>query len=564
MIHSTHLLARVWRRARPSSRLENRATFSSLHVPAEGQKVLQTATNSRAAAGPKLVSRVPNPARSVLTNWLTYLISGVVSFFLSPFIVRHLGNSAYGIWVLLVSLTGYLGFLDLGIRGAVTRYIARFHAEGQHEQASRTVSSASGLFLVGGLLAIVGSGAFALLAVPHFEIPPAYLRAAQIVVLIAGANVAISLISGIFGGILVGLQRFDLHNSVALSSTGLRAVAILIALGSGKGLITLALIQLGATVGEFILGFLFTRKLYPEMRFSIGHMYRDHVALIFSFGVFALLLQASTYLVYYTDAMVIGAFLPVSMITFFAIAGNLTIYARDLVGGFSRIMTPMASHMEVKTGTAGIRDASLKAARYCAMAILPIFITFIIRGHSFISLWMGPAYADLSGHVLWILSIPWFFGAGAAVLSSTILGIGKHKPVVPVAIAEGVCNLILSIILVKKMGIVGVAWGTAIPNMVVDILYWPWYSKRTLGIPIREYARSIWFYPVVALLPFAICTYVVDKLSPAPNLMIFFLQVAAVLPSALVGAWYFGLVREEREAYLPNLTGPMFRVFHRT
>ena len=170
-----------------------------------------------------------------------------------------------------------------------------------------------------------------------------------------------------------------------------------LALGSGKGLITLALIQLGATVGEFILGFLFTRKLYPEMRFSIGHMYRDHVALIFSFGVFALLLQASTYLVYYTDAMVIGAFLPVSMITFFAIAGNLTIYARDLVGGFSRIMTPMASHMEVKTGTAGIRDASLKAARYCAMAILPIFITFIIRGHSFISLWMGSV---LRGFVL--------------------------------------------------------------------------------------------------------------------------------------------------------------------
>ena len=114
------------------------------------------------------------------------------------------------------------------------------------------------------------------------------------------------------------------------------------------------------------------------------------------------------------------------------------------------------------------------------------------------------------------------------------------------------------------MGIVGVAWGTAIPNMFVDIVYWPWYSRRTLGIPIREYARSIWFYPVVSLLPFGLCTFIVERLSPAPNLMVFFLQVAAVLPSAMVGAWYFGLGREEREAYLPNLTGPMFRVFHRT
>lgn len=517
-----------------------------------------------AAAGPKLLPRVPHAARSVVSNWLTYLITGVVSFFLSPFIVRHLGNSAYGIWVLLVSLTGYLGFLDLGIRGAVTRYIARFHAEADHEQASRTVSSASGLFLVGGLLAIVGSGLFALYAIPHFEIPPAYIRAAQIVVLIAGANVAISLLSGIFGGILVGLQRFELHNTIALSTTGLRAVAIILALRSGKGLITLAFIQLAATVAEFILGYFFTRKLYPEMRFSVGHMYREHVAMIFSFGLFALLIQASTYVIYYTDAMVIGSFLPVSMITFFAIAGNLTIYARDLVGGFSRIMTPMISSLEVKSGVEKIREASLKAARYCALAILPVFITFILRGHSFISLWMGPAYADLSGHVLWILSFPWFLGAGAAVLCSSVLGIGKHKPVVPVAIAEGLCNLALSIFLVKRMGIIGVAYGTAIPNVIVDVCFWPWYVRRTLGIPIRDYVRSIWINPLISLLPFAVCTYAVERFSPASNLLVFFLQVAAVLPSALVGAWYFGLAREEREAYGHSLSTPIFRIFHRT
>src|SRR5215813_6082742 len=89
-------------------------------------------------------------ARSVVSNWTTYLISGAVSFFLSPFIVRHLGNSAYGVWVLLVAMTGYLGFLDLGIRGAVTRYVAKYHSERAHEKSSQTVSSACGLFLGGG------------------------------------------------------------------------------------------------------------------------------------------------------------------------------------------------------------------------------------------------------------------------------------------------------------------------------------------------------------------------------------------------------------------------------
>src|SRR5271154_996005 len=178
--------------------------------------------NARNSAGPATA----RPARSVLSNWMTYVLSGTVSFFLSPFIVRHLGNSAYGVWVLLVSMTGYLGFLDLGIRGAVTRYVPRSPAEGNHEQASRTVSSASGMFLLGGFAALIVSASLAFFAVPHFDIPRACLLSADLVVLMAGANVPISLLSGVFGGILVGLQLFNTHNSVAVVIIPLRTIAI--------------------------------------------------------------------------------------------------------------------------------------------------------------------------------------------------------------------------------------------------------------------------------------------------------------------------------------------------
>jgi O-antigen/teichoic acid export membrane protein len=509
-------------------------------------------------------SRVPQAARNVLSNWATYLLGGAVSFFLSPFIVRHLGNSAYGVWVLLVSLTGYLGFLDLGIRGAVTRYIAKFHSENAHDQASFTISSACGLFIAAGFLAIVASVLFSVFAVPHFNIPSSYHRAAQLVIVIAGANVAVSLISGVFGGVIVGLQRFELHNLIALGSTALRTVSIVLALRGGMGLISLALIQLGSTILELLLGFLVSRKLYPDVRLAIDQFRRTHVSLIFSFGVYASLLVVSSYLIYYTDALVIGAFLPVSMVTFFAIAGNLNIYARELVAGFSRIMTPMASKLEVESEREALSETALKAARYCAMAVLPIFITFMIRGRSFIGLWMGPAYAELSGQVLWILSVPWFFGAGVAVFTSVMLGLTRHKPLVPIALAEGLANLAFSIALVRTLGVIGVAWGTAIPNVVVSLLFWPWYVRRTLGIPIHRYMVSLWVVPAVAVLPFGICSYIVGRFWPAPTLSFFFLQMVIVLPVALLGSWYLGLTRDERSAYSQQLASPLIRAIRRT
>jgi len=504
-------------------------------------------------------ARSPGHARNILSNWVTYLISGLISFFLSPFIVRHLGNSAYGVWVLLVSLTGYLGFLDLGIRGAVTRYVAKFHSQNAHDESSRTVSSAIGLFATAGVLSVLAAIIFAFVVVPHFKLPPGYYRTAQLVVLIAGANVALSLTSGVFGGLLVGLQRFELHNSIALGVMSVRAVATVWVLMHGYGLVTLALIQLCSTLVELILGFWFGRRLYPEVEIRVDKFDRVHVRMIFSFGVFAFLLQMSNYLIYFTDAPVIGALLPVDQVTFFAIAAGLTIYARELVGGFSRTMTPLASKLEAETGKNSLQETTLRSARYCTLLMLPIFVTFILRGHLFISLWMGPSYADLSGHVLWILSLPWFVGASASVSASVILGIGQHKRVVPVAIAEGLGNLILSIALAKPMGVVGVAWGTAIPNIAVSVLWWPYYIHKILGIPIRQYAWSLWLLPAVSVLPFAGCTYLAQRFWPAHNLLSFFLQVACVLPSAFLGIWLVGLSSTERKTYRQQLAGSMAR-----
>lgn len=482
----------------------------------------------------------------MLSNWLTYFIGGTVGFFLSPFIVRHLGNSAYGVWVLLVSLTGYLGFLDLGIRGAVTRYIAKFHAEADHEQARRTIGSACGMFLIAGAVAVAVALVCAFLLVPHFQIPAEYLRASQIVVVITGITVSVSLVSGIFGGVIAGLQRFDVMNAIALTGVLLRSAVIFVALSRGGGLVTLASIQLGTTAVELTLGLILSRRLYPEARAGAGRISRQHASLILSFGIFALLLQLSNYLIFYTDALVIGALLPVSMVTFFAIGGNLTIYARDLVGGVSRTMTPLASKVEVEAGDDELRNITLKAGRFCSLVMMPIFLTFLVRGRAFIGLWMGDSYAELSGHVLEILSIPWLFGAGTSVAASVILGIGQHKRVVPFAIAEAVSNLVLSLLLIRPFGIVGVAWGTAIPNLAISLLFWPWYIRRKLGASFREYSASLWIRPFLSSLPFAVCLYAVQRTWEPRSLLVFFLQVIATLPVTFAGFWIVGGTAEDR------------------
>ena len=71
-------------------------------------------------------------ARGVMFNWIALATNMLVAFFLSPFVVHHLGNVAYGIWTLVVSVTSFMGLLDLGMRGAVTLFVSKNHVLGDH------------------------------------------------------------------------------------------------------------------------------------------------------------------------------------------------------------------------------------------------------------------------------------------------------------------------------------------------------------------------------------------------------------------------------------------------
>jgi len=520
--------------------------------PATGQPGISytepSVTLSDATAAAKAPPQRARVIKNVLAGWGGYLISAVLAMFLSPFVVHHLGDTLYGIWTLIVSLTGYLGLLDMGVRGAVTRYVARYHAQGKHDEAGRTASTAIVLFAVGGLLAISVSAALAGFAVDRFHIPLEMHFAARVVAILAGITVASSLTGGVFGGIVVGLQRVDLTNAVETASSLLRAACIVLALRSGRGIITLALIQLAFSLLAGLANLVISFRLYPELSLGLHKVSRAYFRDILSFGAYSFLLHIFAYLILYTDAVVIAAFLPVGLVTFFAIAGNLVTYARQMVSAITTSLTPLASQLEARGHHEELKIETITWTRYATAIILAIGITFILRGKTFIALWMGPSYAETSGKVLSVLTIGMIVGMASCVPWSVTFGLGRHKSLVPLYLVESLANLGLSIVLVRSMGIVGVAWGTTIPELLFSAVFWPWFMSKTLHIPVLQFIRSAWMRPIVALVPFAICTYLIERGWTARNVLEFFLQVAAALIAAFLGCWFLCVSKTDREA----------------
>ena len=147
---------------------------------------------------------------------------------------------------------------------------------------------------------------------------------------------------------------------------------------------------------------------------------------------------------------------------------------------------------------------------------------------------MGPQYSHSSGTVLIILSAGFLFSFANRTASSIAFGIEKHKTGAIWAIGEGVANLALSITLVHYYGIYGVAIGTMVPSLFVQLVLWPGYICKLVGLSYFEVVWKVWAPVYLSSVPFAIATYAVNLLFPASNLLVFFLQVLALMPIFLI------------------------------
>ena len=485
--------------------------------------------------------------RNVLVNWGALIVGIGINFVLSPYVVHTLGDTAYGVWAFLSTIIGYLGLLELGVRGAVTRYVARCFAAREHDEAGHIASAAFAYFRAMGLIVVAASALLAFLVNRAFHVPEELAGVARLTVLASGVAVAIALVSGVFGGIVVARQRFDYLNGVGIVVGLLRAALVVLVLAAGGGLVGLALAQTAASALQATAEAWISRRAYPELRLRLRAWEAKYVRAVVSFGVWASLLHLCRALTQGTGVLVIGAHLPVAMITFFAIAASMVEYARGLVAGISQTLTPMASAVEYEEGAVGVRRMLLRGARFATLTVLPLVVTFELRGSSFIALWMGPAYGGPAGAVLMVLAGALAASAGFQVLATTMMGVSRHRGLVPVYAGEAVANILLSVWLVRVLGLVGVAWGAALPRLVVCLIVGPLYARWQVGLSVRAYWEATLVRPWLSMVPFALASGAVEEWWPASSLFVYFTQVAVVLPVAALGVWTFALTSGERD-----------------
>jgi len=491
--------------------------------------------------------RVRHIARNVLFNWFGTIANLAVGFFLSPFIIHRLGNVAYGVWVLAIGVVAYLGLLDLGMQSAVLRFVSKGHTQNDHQGASEALSAALWVRLqISALILLLSVGLAAVFPL-IFKVPVELAGDARKAILLTGAKMAITMSIGVVAGVLSALNRYDLQNYLSMVQTAVRVIGVVAVLRTGHGIVAIAVCELIAVLIYNSLLVWVAHRLYPQLQILLNKPKRETLKRIWTYSSYAFLTTIAIQLIYQTDTIVVGAFVSVTAVTYYAIAYSLCSYTSQAINSMGATFVPAASTYEAAGDTNSLLLLYKNGTRATLAVSLPILITLMVRGRSFIGLWMGPQYSHSSGTVLIILCSAFLFAFANRTAQAIAFGVEKHKMSAIWAIGEGVTNLALSVLLVHWYGIYGVAIGTMVPSLVVNLILWPGYISKLVGLSYSEVVWKVWAPVYLSSVPFAIVTYVVNVRFPAHNLTVFFIQVIAILPIFFItiGLTFQSYVRDQ-------------------
>ena len=457
-------------------------------------------------------------------------VSNAIGFFLAPYIVHRLGNVAYGVWVLVASLSAYMGLLDFGLRGAVMRYVSKGNAQGNHAEAQDAVSAALWIRVWISFAVFLAGAVFAQIFPRLFAVPPAMEHPARMAILLTALTVAMNLWSGVFAGVLTALHRYDQLSLITIFQSTCRAAGIVWLLQHGHSFLALVLWELCTSLASNTMLVVEALRLYPHLRLTLRRPTREVFRKLWTYSFYALLINSAIQVVNYTDNLVVGAFTSTAAVTLYAIGGSLIMYARQIVGAMTTTFGPLASTFEAQGSQQDLQRLLIQGTRAALVVSLPIELALFLRGETFISLWMGAPYAHPSGTVLRILLLSLIVCTGSAASGGIVYGMEKHKRIAKWAVVEAAANLGLSIFLVRRIGIYGVAWGTTIPSLIIEVVYWPPYICHLVGMQVRSYLWQTWGRTVLAAVPYGVACYFIERYWPVQNLAFFFLQIAILLP----------------------------------
>lgn len=456
-------------------------------------------------------SRTKNSVINASISTVSKVIFIFMSFICRTVFIKTLGTEYLGVNGLFTNILTILSFAELGIGNAIIFKLYKPIAEEDKERIKTLLHFyKKAYFLIGTVIICAG---LAVIPFLHFMIKdaPDIKESISHIYILFLLNTAISYFFTYKKSIITGHQKDYVVNLVNLIVTTLINICQIIFLIVTHNYVVYLLLQITATLLDNIIISIISNKMYPYIKDKeYTKITKEEEKNIFS-DVKSLILYKLGYILSNgTDNIIISSFLGVAQVGLFSNYTTVT----------NAITSLLSSPFNSITASIGNLNTIKERKRKETVFYQILLISFIVYGYisiamtlllnKFITIWLGNEYI-LSLSISIALGFNLYVD-GMRYVNYTFrntLGLFKKGRFIP--LISSVANIILSLILVRYIGMFGVLISTALSRLFILTWYDPYIiHKHEFKTSYKRYVKTYIYYLVIEIITFAICYKIIS------------------------------------------------------
>ena len=429
----------------------------------------------------------------MLLSYSSSLLLAAVNIFLTPFLIRSLGQVEYGIYQSMASFAGYLVLMNFGTGTVMTRYVSMYLGKGDKKNERNYIAMC---LIITGVLAVVIAGVsmgmyFSLDTIYAATINPDQMVRAKALFLIVTANVLMTLVSQAFQGIITAYEKFNFTGIWNIARVLLKVALLVTIFCFWKNSMAIALVDLSLTC-------LFTLMCICFCVFKLKatpKLYKFDKQIFTSSAMFSLAIMLQSVVNQVNskvDITILGIMINQESVAKYSVAMQVFSIFSTLSTAAIAIYLPKFTKLIASGEASGemITKEMIAPSRIQTLVSGTIMFGFLVCGLDFIYMWMGEGFS-ISWWIAIIILIPSFLVYTNGVVVSVLDAMQKRLVRSVVLACVAVANVIITIILVDIIGEMGAPIGTAIATTIGSFVIMNIYYKKAIGIKIGMLFKGI-------------------------------------------------------------------------
>lgn len=430
--------------------------------------------------------------------YLSLAVNIVAGMIYTPWMIRQIGQSQYGLYTLAVSLISILMF-DFGIGTALARFGAQYRAKNDVEGMARFYDLVNRLYLaIDGLALLVASILFFFLGSIYNGLTANELATFRVVyVMVVGYNLFAFAYTPL-NGMLNACEEFVALKFSELLTRVLTIVLVIVALTCGGALYSLVAANIVSGVAAILLKWWVVRhrlKLRPKRDRLDFNMLRK----LLSFSVWTAVMSVASTLSTGLMPSIVAIGRGSLETAIYGAATTLNGYAYLLTAAIGGLFLPKVMRLfEQEDASQALTALAIRVGRLLMMLAVLILAGFFLIGKEFFALWMGPEYIP-AYRVACALLTAELLVAPQTIFSTAMTAQGLLKPIAISNLAFSAGILVAGYAVTKTMGAFGCGMAICIGYLLREFIRMVFYRKY-LKIDLFQYIKNV-YGPIVIYLP---------------------------------------------------------------